>query len=67
MAGLDRPIAAISRARVTKTPEKIGRYEIIRLLGQGAMGAVHLGRDPSLDREVAIKTLKEIDLPEDAK
>ena len=52
---------------MTKTPEKIGRYEIIRLLGQGAMGAVHLGRDPSLDREVAIKTLKEIDLPEDAK
>ena len=52
---------------MTKTPEKIGRYEVIRLLGQGAMGAVHLGRDPSLDREVAIKTLKEIDLPDDAK
>jgi serine/threonine-protein kinase len=52
---------------VTKTPEKIGRYEIIRLLGQGAMGAVHLGRDPSLDREVAIKTLKELDLQDDAK
>lgn len=52
---------------MTKTPEKIGRYEVIRLLGQGAMGAVHLGRDPSLDREVAIKTLKELDLQDDAK
>ncbi|MFO0686343.1 MAG: serine/threonine-protein kinase [Sandaracinus sp.] len=48
-------------------PEKIGRYQVIRLLGQGAMGAVYLGRDPSLDREVAIKTIKELDLPEDTK
>ncbi len=52
---------------MTKVPDKIGRYEVIRLLGQGAMGAVHLGRDPSLDREVAIKTLKELDLQDDAK
>lgn len=52
---------------MTKIPDKIGRYEVIRLLGQGAMGAVHLGRDPSLDREVAIKTLKELDLQDDAK
>lgn len=52
---------------MTKIPDKIGRYEVIRLLGQGAMGAVHLGRDPSLDREVAIKTLKELGLQDDAK
>jgi serine/threonine-protein kinase len=52
---------------VSKVQDKIGRYEILRLLGQGAMGAVHLGRDPSLDREVAIKTLKELDLADDAK
>jgi serine/threonine-protein kinase len=36
-------------------PALIGRYEILRLLGQGAMGRVFLGRDPVLDRAVAVK------------
>ena len=36
---------------------KIGRYEIIRSLGKGAQGAVYLGRDPTLDRLVAVKVL----------
>lgn len=36
----------------------IGRYEIIRELGRGAMGTVYLGRDPLINREVAIKTLR---------
>jgi serine/threonine-protein kinase len=35
----------------------LGRYEIIRELGQGAMGTVYLGKDPKINREVAIKTL----------
>jgi serine/threonine-protein kinase len=35
----------------------LGRYEIVRELGQGAMGTVYLGRDPKINREVAIKTL----------
>jgi serine/threonine-protein kinase len=52
---------------VAKLPEKIGRYEVVRLLGQGAMGSVYLGRDPSLDRQVAIKTVRELDLSDDAK
>ncbi len=34
-----------------------GRYEVVRELGRGAMGVVYLGRDPQIDREVAIKTL----------
>lgn len=50
-----------------KLPSKIGRYEIDRLLGQGAMGAVYLGRDPSLDRLVAIKMVKDLGLEETAK
>lgn len=37
---------------------RIGRYEIIRELGRGAMGVVYLGYDPGISRYVAIKTLK---------
>jgi serine/threonine-protein kinase len=38
--------------------EKLGRYDIIRVLGKGAMGVVYEGRDPNLDRVVAIKTIR---------
>jgi serine/threonine-protein kinase len=37
---------------------KLGRYDIIRVLGKGAMGVVYEGRDPNLDRVVAIKTIR---------
>ncbi|MEZ4336743.1 MAG: serine/threonine-protein kinase [Sandaracinaceae bacterium] len=45
-------------------PKKIGRYTVERLLGQGAMGSVYLGRDLQLDRAVAIKTVRHLDLEE---
>src|SRR5881227_3737128 len=35
----------------------IGRYVDLTLLGQGGMGAVYRGRDPELDRPVAIKVM----------
>ena len=38
--------------------EKIGKYEIIDLLGKGAMGIVYKALDPDIDREVAIKTIR---------
>lgn len=38
--------------------QQLGRYDIIRVLGQGAMGVVYEGRDPNLDRRVAIKTVR---------
>ncbi|WP_068831475.1 serine/threonine-protein kinase [Polaromonas jejuensis] len=39
-------------------PKKLGRYNLIRVLGKGAMGLVYEGRDPHLDRRVAIKTIQ---------
>jgi len=35
----------------------LGRYQVERELGKGAMGVVYLGRDPMIGRTVAIKTL----------
>jgi CHASE2 domain-containing sensor protein len=35
----------------------LGRYQIEKPLGKGAMGVVYLGKDAKLDRLVAIKTL----------
>jgi tRNA A-37 threonylcarbamoyl transferase component Bud32 len=35
---------------------KLGRYEVKRELGRGAMGIVYLGMDPKISRELAIKT-----------
>ena len=40
------------------TKPTFGRYEILKELGHGAMGTVYLGRDPKINREVAIKTLE---------
>jgi eukaryotic-like serine/threonine-protein kinase len=48
------------------TLKKLGRYEVIRVLGKGAMGVVYEGRDPNLDRRVAIKTVKVENLSEEA-
>ena len=42
-----------------KVPETIGPFDVIRELGRGGMGIVYLGRDPRLDREIAIKLLNQ--------
>jgi serine/threonine-protein kinase len=43
--------------------ESLGKYEIRRQLGRGAMGTVYEGFDPVIERIVAIKTVR---LPESA-
>jgi serine/threonine-protein kinase len=38
-------------------PPQLGRYQIEREIGRGAMAVVYLGRDPQINRVVAIKAL----------
>jgi tRNA A-37 threonylcarbamoyl transferase component Bud32 len=43
----------------------LGRYNLERVLGKGAMGVVYEGVDPRLNRRVAIKTILKSNLDED--
>lgn len=47
----------ISGDNLTITKPMLGRYQIEKELGKGAMGTVYLGIDPKIGRQVAIKTL----------
>ena len=51
--------ATLSRALASGGLQKprLGRYELMRELGRGAMGVVYLGKDAKIGRQVAIKTL----------
>jgi serine/threonine-protein kinase len=50
------PAAAPAPATASPGPN-LGRYQLERVIGRGAMATVYLGRDPTINRLVAIKTL----------
>jgi serine/threonine-protein kinase len=54
-AGTHPGTLALTGAGVEKP--MLGRYQVERELGKGAMGVVYLGTDPKIGRVVAIKTL----------
>ena len=50
------PAVADSAAPATLA-RRIGRYRVLREIGRGSTGVVHLAVDPSIPRHVALKTL----------
>lgn len=47
--------AAKASIIVLEKGDRLGRFEIIKVLGRGSFGTVYRGHDPILDRDVAIK------------
>jgi serine/threonine-protein kinase len=44
--------------RTEAQPRRIGRYQVERVLGRGAMGTVYLATDPHIQRQIALKTIR---------
>jgi serine/threonine-protein kinase len=54
-----KPITTMATSVITSyTPSMLGRYRVLKELGRGAMGLVYLGKDPTIQRFVAIKTMR---------
>jgi serine/threonine-protein kinase len=51
------PTEAPAGASDTGEPKRLGRYQLEREIGRGAMGTVYLGRDTAINRLVAIKAI----------
>lgn len=50
---------------MAQDPDRIGKYEIVELIGRGGMGAVYKGFDPAIRRNVAIKAINKESLDEE--
>ena len=53
----DRRAGAEEASRQNGEPQRLGRYQLEREIGRGAMGVVYLGRDTAINRVVAIKAI----------
>ena len=49
-----------ARSGLETMPRRLGRYQIIRILGRGGMGSVDLAQDVELRRNVALKVMGDI-------
>lgn len=61
-----------SQGSANDPPAMLGRYKVLKELGRGSMGVVYLGKDPTIQRFVAIKTMQldaidEVDKLQDVK
>lgn len=50
----------------TRQTHKLGRFEVTGTAGAGAMGRVYVAFDPELDRNVAIKVVRDVGDPQQA-
>ena len=61
------PCERISRwTGMPESPPTIGRFEIVREIGRGAMGVVYEARDPVLGRAIALKVIQPASAVEEA-
>jgi len=54
---MNRP--ATNNLTTQRFPTNIGRFKIVRLLSEGALGNVYLADDPHLNRQVVLKTFSQ--------
>ena len=57
--------AVVSRLTGRTAPTAVGRYRLVRMIGQGAFGSVYEAHDPHLDRRVAIKIVDSVQCERD--
>ncbi len=50
--------SSLDVTRFEDMPRRIARFEIIREIGEGAMGKIYEGHDPTINRRAAIKTIR---------